>query len=65
VPLMVQWIMNTVPGSRVYNRLHAISTQRPYHLHANGFDFTLLGLSKSDLEVVRSVPQQWICSQSV
>jgi len=43
--------------ARVYNRLHAISARSPYHLHTNKFDFTLLGLSKSDLEVVRSMPQ--------
>jgi cytochrome P450 len=41
----------------VYNRLHAISTRYPGQLRTNKFDFTLLGLSKSDLEVVRSMPQ--------
>ena len=51
-------IMNIVSGTpRVYNRLHAIPTRSPYHLHTNKFHFTLLGLSKSDLEVVRSMPQ--------
>lgn len=43
--------------ARVYNRLHAISTRSLCHLQTNKFDFTLIGLSKSDLEVVRSMPQ--------